>query len=158
MLQKKLYNLFILRFNDSALLENAKASFSYDILQELPAISSNTYDEYLTNKLQNVINQITGPKKDYYNLENCYPGYKLYIIFMKNSYKPQAVQPLETLWEAFWQQHHNVDAVNAFIHLFQFVQCKTFSEAICETVGSIMNIHRSRGRNLHPVNYGKELF
>ena len=42
--------------------------------------------------------------------------------------------------------------------MFQFVQAKTYSEAICETVGSVMNIHRGRGRNLHPVNFAKELF
>ena len=45
-----------------------------------------------------------------------------------------------------------------FIELFEFVQIKTYSEAICETIGSMMNIHNGRGRNLHPLNFAKELY
>ena len=57
-----------------------------------------------------------------------------------------------------YKKHIEDKNCHAFIDLFQFIQCKTYSEAMCETVGSIMNIHRGRGRNLHPVNYSKELF
>ena len=63
---------------------------------------------------------------------------------------------LEAIWKNFYQTY-NEQCPN-FINLFQFVQIKTYSEAICETVGSIMNIHRGRGRNLHPVNFSKEIF
>ena len=45
----------------------------------------------------------------------------------------------------------------SFIVLFQFVQVKSYSEAICETVGSLMKIHGGRGRNLHPTHFSKEL-
>ena len=38
------------------------------------------------------------------------------------------------------------------------MQIKTYSEAICETVGSMMKIHRGKGRNLHPVNFSKEIY
>ena len=65
-------------------------------------------------------------------------------------------QSPEETWKRFYIDHKK-DA-ECFITLFQFIQIKTYSEAICETVGSIMNIHRGRGRNLHPVNYHKELF
>ena len=45
-----------------------------------------------------------------------------------------------------------------FIELFQFIMTKTFSEAIAETVGSIMKIHSGRSRNLHPTNFDKEIY
>ena len=45
-----------------------------------------------------------------------------------------------------------------FIELFQHIQIKSYSEAVCETVGSVMNIHHGRGRNVHPVNFNKEIF
>ena len=44
------------------------------------------------------------------------------------------------------------------IELFQFIQTKSYSEAICETVGSIMYIHHGHGRNIHPVNFNKEIY
>ena len=34
---------------------------------------------------------------------------------------------------------------------------RTYSEAIAETVGSIMGIAVARGRNTHPVNFEKEI-
>ena len=62
------------------------------------------------------------------------------------------------MWQRFYNKHQTDNDVEPFIELFQFVQIKTYSEAICETVGSIMTIHRGRGRNLHPVNFSKEIY
>ena len=45
-----------------------------------------------------------------------------------------------------------------FIQLFEHIQIKSYSEAVCVTVGSIMNIHHGRGRNVHPVNFNKEIY
>ena len=45
----------------------------------------------------------------------------------------------------------------SFIEFFQFVQIRSMSEAICETVGSIMNIQTGSGRHLQPVNFSAEI-
>ena len=45
-----------------------------------------------------------------------------------------------------------------FISLFQHIQLKTYSEAIAETVGSVMVLAKARFRNSEPVNYAKEVF
>ena len=42
--------------------------------------------------------------------------------------------------------------------MFQRVQLKTYSEAIAETVGSVMTLAQARFRNLEPVNFSKEIF
>ena len=38
------------------------------------------------------------------------------------------------------------------------MQLKTFSEAIAETVGSVMTLAQAKFRNLEPVNFAKEIF
>ena len=52
------------------------------------------------------------------------------------------------------------DRVNEFAQFFLLLELcmnKSYSEAICETVGSIMRIHGGKGRHLHPVNFSKEV-
>ena len=54
--------------------------------------------------------------------------------------------------------HHQTAEATLFIRFFEFVQGKSFSEAICESIGSIMNMATSSGRILHPTNFAKEIF
>ena len=42
--------------------------------------------------------------------------------------------------------------------VYEFVNIRTYSEAICETIGSMVAISVSNGRNLQPINLGKEVF
>ena len=42
--------------------------------------------------------------------------------------------------------------------MFQRVQLKTYSEAIAETVGSIMSLAQARFRKSEPVNFAKEIY
>ena len=51
-----------------------------------------------------------------------------------------------------------MEVATPFVKLFQHTQVKSYSEAMCETVGSIMKIHGGQGRNLHPANFSKEIF
>jgi len=44
-----------------------------------------------------------------------------------------------------------------FIQLFENIQIRGMSEAICETAGSVMVNHASRGRNLLPKYFSVEL-
>ena len=46
-----------------------------------------------------------------------------------------------------------VDMYESFVGLFLHVQITSYSEALCETVGSIMKMDHGRGRNVHPVNF-----
>ena len=45
-----------------------------------------------------------------------------------------------------------------FIDLFQTVQIRSMSEAVAESVGSMMVSHCGRGRYLQPKNFSKELY
>ena len=64
----------------------------------------------------------------------------------------------EKIWKAFWEKYHDSDAFSNFIELFEFIQIKSYSEAIAETIGSLMVIQHGTGRNPHPVNFSKELY
>ena len=70
---------------------------------------------------------------------------------------PQCLS-LEEVYEKFWALHKNTKETELFIALFEFVQGKTFSEVICESICSIMNMATSSGRILHPSNFAKEIF
>ena len=44
------------------------------------------------------------------------------------------------------------------IDFFEFVMVKSYSEAICESIGSIMNMACGMGRVLYPENYVNEIY
>ena len=70
---------------------------------------------------------------------------------------PQCLS-LEEVYEKFWAQHKNTKETGRFIAFIEFVQGNTFSEAIYESICSIMNMATSSGRILHPSNFAKEIF
>ena len=47
---------------------------------------------------------------------------------------------------------------SSFIEFFDHLMVKSYSEAICESIGSIMNIACGTRRVLYPDNYAKEIF
>ena len=55
-------------------------------------------------------------------------------------------------------KHKNVDMYENFVGLFLHIQIKSYSEALCETVGSIMKMDHGRGRNINPVILNKEVY
>ena len=64
----------------------------------------------------------------------------------------------EKLWEKYFNKYKEDERSALFIAMFQRVQLKTYSEAIAETVGSVMTLAQARFRNLEPVNFAKEIF
>jgi hypothetical protein len=45
-----------------------------------------------------------------------------------------------------------------FTDFYEHLNVRTYSEAMCETIGSIMGIAVANGRNLEPANLNKEVF
>jgi hypothetical protein len=149
---RKLCDSFEQRFVKGECLDSAHAAFSVS--------ACNGNYELL---IKEVLDNIPGPNQDIFVFEEVILGYTLYVNMMcteKALAQTNGVlmPKIETIWIKYWNKYGHDPNVLPFIELFQFVQGKSFSEAICETVGSIMNIHKGRGRNLHPVNYAKELY
>ena len=51
-----------------------------------------------------------------------------------------------------------VEMYENFVGLFLHIQIKSYSEALCETVGSIMKMDHGRGKNIHTLNFIKEIY
>ena len=64
---------------------------------------------------------------------------------------------LEKIYEKFHREFKYNLGSQDFCSMFEKIQIKSFSEAIAETVGSIMNRAFSSGRNLEPINLSKEI-
>ncbi len=65
---------------------------------------------------------------------------------------------LEDLYVLFYREHTDLTPATMFLKLFEHSQIKSYSEAMSETVGSLMELHGGKARNLYPVNVSKEIF
>ena len=63
---------------------------------------------------------------------------------------------VEKLYQEFYNQFFTDDR-KPFFEMFEFINIKSYSEAYCESVGSLMNICVNKGRNLAPANFSKEI-
>ena len=108
-------------------------------------------------KLKNLHNSLPSSKKDIFKLPDILPGYSLFLDFCNSSTIHTPVKP-EILYDGFFQLHKDNLLVLPFLKFFEFIQSKSYSEAICETIGSIMKIHGGKGRNLLSFNFSKEIY
>ena len=68
--------------------------------------------------------------------------------------------PMNKKWSAWIAQLKNKDKYDdysVFIDFFECIQIRSMSEAMAETVGSIMNINSGTGRQLQPINFSVEI-
>ena len=72
--------------------------------------------------------------------------------------KLKGYRSLEEHYADFYSLSRNVESADQFISFFEKIQLKSFSEAICESIGSIMKISTGKNRNLEPINLSKEIY
>ena len=87
--------------------------------------------------------------------DNIFRGYVRWITLVKSKRDEMTV---EKIWKVYFEKYKDDDKSEMFIKIFQHVQLKTYSEAIAETVGSVMTLAQARFRNLEAVNFAKEIF
>ena len=114
----------------------------------------------LKERITEIVEHIQQPHRERFAIiDNIVLGYNLFLKFAKSQFNlHEDSVALETIYEHFWIKYHTVEETEAFRDFFEFVQGKTFSEAICESIGTIMNMACGTGRNLHPSNFAKEIF
>ena len=87
------------------------------------------------------------------------PGYLAFLEFKCNSRFNN--MRLEEIYQQFCdvssKQSDESVLMKPFMRMFEFVNIKSYSEAYCESVGSLMNILVDKGRNLSAGNFSKEL-
>ena len=99
------------------------------------------------------------PVASSYDLEAVTEGFLLFMHFKKKCYRRQSAGPvvLEDLYKSFEERTRDMDICESFKDMFERIQIKTFSEAVCETIGSVMSIAKGKGRNCDPVKFSEEV-
>ena len=118
-------------------------------------------NEQLIANMNTILDNINCQNKDRFILKDCIPGYKQFVAFVRdikrNEQSSYLTISLERIYAKFRDLHQNSN-FDSFMDLFEYLQIKTYSEAFCETVGSIMVRGRSSGRNLHPKYLSNEVY
>ena len=93
---------------------------------------------------------MSGYQRQSFEFNDSFTGYLVYLRFVKciSSSSPKE-NTLENLYKLLYQESKDIESASSFIRVFQFIQIKSYSEATCETIGSIMKIHGGTSRNLH---------
>ena len=115
-----------------------------------PESEATTLDE-----LESLINHIPGPHAESYSALDCLPGYVTWQQFGLKEKERNKDLTHEKIWEKYVEKHGN--SFTEFVDLYEDINIRTMSEAMAETVGSIMNAAISRGRNPHPFNLSIEI-
>ena len=160
----KLFNIFKERVKIPQMFTAASQAFDSQMTHWylLEEIDENSQTEKLRSQLQNLISEVKGPYAEYFQetIESCLIGYEMFLRHSVSEMTGAASKVYSTNLEQIYETFFNVfkiDETKVFRELFEFVQLKTYSEAICETIGSIMNMAQGKGRNLHPINFSKEI-
>ena len=126
------------------ILENSKEAFCSSFLH--------LKEEELTKKLRMVHDELSPAQKNIFKFPDILCGYLKYTEFTKTSTECK----IEVIYHQFYTINKDTELVKPFLQFFEFIHSKSYSEAICETVGSIMKIHSGKGRNLLPFNFRKK--
>ena len=110
----------------------------------------------LRNKITEILLHVKGERLIKYRdvQEEICLGYN---IFLKE-YVPKLktsnakAMSLEKFYETFWHDFHETDELEHFIEFFEFLQIKSYSEAICESVGSVMNMATGNNKRFQILN------
>ena len=101
---------------------------------------------------------------DWKNLEACQLFHDNYLDTVVDGFlkfvklaKENPNIAVEAKFEKFLKIHGKFRSNKNFIRFFRDIQIRSFSEAIAETVGSLMVLSIGKNRYLEPVNFGKEM-
>ena len=113
--------------------------------------------------LQSVISNLPTNQSDTFDIQSCYPGFLAWNEFWKQSYSRENVDgKLEALANVHkyyenWIKKSQPEENMPFQELWEVVMIRVGSEAMCETVGSIMVQHGAKNRILQPENFNTEM-
>lgn len=111
---------------------------------------------YMKSNLDKLIKALPQNQSELYDSSTAAPGFVSWNNFWWSKEKFQ-MHKVYKMW------HQNLDddkrsSFKMFIDLFENLQIRIMSEAMAETVGSMMNMHSGKGRYLQPANFSMELY
>ena len=126
--------------------------------KEREDIKRRNYEEG-SRRMESLLNAWDQPVASSYDVDSLTPAFLLFTGYRIKYYKKPdgAREVLEDVFKGFVEWMDNAELVQDFIDMFERIQIKSFSEAVCETIGSIMSIAKGKGRNCEPVNFSEEV-
>ena len=107
--------------------------------------------------LKVVVEYIPGTHKQKYDAAEMVDGYASWNRFQVQADKNIPMNKKWIAWISKMKNSDKFDDYSMFIEFFECIQIRSMSEAMAETVGSIMNINSGTGRQLQPVNFSVEI-
>ena len=114
-------------------------------------------------QLSYLIDSLPPSQSESFEAQLCYPGFSSWNSFWKETYNRENVNsdldPLGNVHNYYqkWIQISESDDNFEFQKLWELVMIQSTSEAICETIGSIMNLHSGRNRHLEAEYFNMEM-
>ena len=111
---------------------------------------------FLRDRLNVLIQQLPPNQAELFDPVSCTPGFFKWNTFFGQN-KEKQIHKTWKKWIESLSESEKKD-YEMFIDIFQNIQIRSMSEAICETVGSMMVTHGGKGRYLQPTNFSIEMF
>ena len=162
---------FELRYRRDSIVDNAMDTFGdFSWLKQ----ESQVHDEFENDSLIDEIEDRSYPvayqemhdlimlipieKRNHFmdKMDKVTNGYLSFSKFVTS--RDYKVDDLETSYKDFCISTEGYEDLVPFKILFERIQIRSYSEAFCESVGSIMKRHKQAGRQLENANYAKEIY
>ena len=115
----------------------------------------------MLRKLEGLIKLLPQYQQDKFDAVEILPGYLSWYEFMYDLQACPESVPLNEVYSVWYKKQvkkkNSPECNGKFAALFQNIQIRSSSEAMAETVGSIMSNHIGKGRYLNPHNFSKEI-
>ena len=113
--------------------------------------------------LQEVIKSLPPNQSELFEAQSCYPGFLSWNNYWNETFNRENIglnlDPLKNVHKYYedWAMKGNERNL-PFQKLWENLMVRSTSEAICETIGSIMVQHGAKNRNLQPKNFNTEMY
>jgi hypothetical protein len=115
----------------------------------------------MLRNIEGLIKLLPQYQQDKFDAVEILPGYLCWFEFNFDLKASPEFVPLNEIYSVWYKKHvkkeNSPECNSKFASLFQNIQIRSSSEAMAETVGSIMANHIGKGRYLNPHNLSKEI-
>ena len=129
-------------FHDQTWLENAE---------------EDTFVERAKAKMRDIFQYVDSLRKEKFEslIDEISQGFLQFSIYSRKK-KQEGIHQIEKIYKLFYDSHYSNTV--AFCEFFEYIEVRSYSEAICESLGSLMGTTCSDGRNLDPCYLNEEVF
>ena len=155
---KEVLNRLNHRFNRTELQEATMKAFGQIYLEITPENI-----QKMIELLQKVIDCLPSDQSELFDAQQCYPGFLAWNEYWKVSFNREntdnKLDPLKNvhIYYENWKKTATSDENLIFQNLWELLMIRGTSEAICETIGSMMGTHSGKNRNLLPEHFSNEM-